>query len=168
MCSLRSICAYFDTQGYYINGNYHPVEVSMFGKGQIIHLNLEKTCSCEFSKEEVHSIMRNDHGLKPRKRGINDDKMANIIKFFYKSFRSFPADMVGVISKESEMILKSLKIPTVNLGDKYDASFSTIRSGRRPCYLHARKGASIKCSLNIVQDLYHYIDKIIRNQNQTV
>lgn len=78
---MEIFCAYFDVQGFYIDGVFHPVEICMKTKKEIFHSRVKKDCNCRPSNQENKSMVyltKNYHGLTLTDDGIHFKKLINV------------------------------------------------------------------------------------------
>lgn len=157
-------CGYFDTQGFYIDGRFHPVEIAVLSENFLFHAKVAKECPCVPSKEEksqISYLINNHHGLKYTEGdGVNNADLTVLIKEFHESSAEGLTCDWAVRSKEAEIVLRRLDIPCVNINERYDATFKKIDKKNLPCYLHDPQWPRFKCSLNIVQYMKQYVDYI--------
>ena len=156
------ICSYFDTQGFYIDKTYHPVEAAIIGDGQLIHLKVAKKCDCSPTSSELCQIKflsNHHHGLDINRDGVSKEQLKDMMVRCYRSCRTSSKFMVGCRSKESEELLDWMGIPFVNVNHLYGATFNIIDTKRKPCNFHSNNSVNYKCSLSIVQDLSAYMKK---------
>lgn len=158
---MEFICCYFDTQGFYINETYHPIEVAMSGDNFLWHTRVAKKCGCQPSgseKSQMRYLTENHHGLRAESEGSMLCEVKELVKGMYESNRTEKKFLVACRSRESEFMLKRFNIPFININDKYGATFAKIKKGRKPCILHGYKmDESIKCSLNLIQDMEQFV-----------
>ena len=165
---MEYICAYFDTQGFYINGSYHPVEVVIFDNEYLVHVKVAKTCDCNPSSKEENQIKyleTNHHGFRYDNwcGGIDPYELKEMLLAFYQSCRSNTKLLVACRSKEAESLLDNFNIPKLNINESYGASFKQIDLKNEPCYLHCIPTVNYKCSLNIVQYMKKHMDFVKEN-----
>lgn len=157
---MEYICSYFDTQGFYIGNSFHPVEAVMYGDSFLVQTRVAKTCDCHPSSSErnqMRYLKENHHGLEINREGVPLTDLKELMKAFYKGVKNNKKFLVGVRSREAETFLDKLNIPVLNINLLYGATFNAITSGHKPCMFHKNQSTTIKCSLNIVQDMEQYI-----------
>lgn len=159
---MDHICAYFDTQGFYINNVYHPAEVSLLADGRLIHLKVRKSCDCSFSQEErkqANYLTSYHHGLEISNDGVSKDEMKEMMVKYFRASRTNGYVLTGCRSKQAEELLDWMDIPYVNINNLYGVTFKAIDGGRKQCINHKENVIKFKCSLSIVQDMATYMKK---------
>ena len=131
-------CAYFDVQGFYINGIFHPAEMCMISKKETFHAKVKKDCNCKPSKEERKSMIyltANHHGLALTDEGVHFRRMQSMVTKVYHRSKSEPSIYIACKSKESSDLLDYFGLPNVHL-NKLNVSHEEIDSERRTCHFH--------------------------------
>lgn len=157
---MEYICAYFDTQGFYINSVYHPIEVAMSGDETIWQVRVAKKCSCCPTKSErsqMHYLTENHHGLESSVKGVILSEVKEMVISFYKACRTNKHFLVACRSREAETMLDKFNIPFININHMHGATFNAIKTGRKPCLMHKSTSALMKCSLNLILDMENFI-----------
>lgn len=160
--NMDHICAYFDTQGFYINNLFHPAEVALLADGRIIHLKVRKACDCSLSQDEKNQakyLTTYLHGLEINNEGVSSQEMKEIIVKYFRASRKNGYVLAACKSKQAEELLDWMDIPFVNINNLYGASFKSIDDDRKPCINHKQNAMKYKCSHSIVQDMYTYMKK---------
>lgn len=151
-------CAYFDVQGFYINGLFHPAEVCMITKKDIYHVKVKKSCNCNPTKQEQKNITyltKYHHGLEITEEGIHFKRLRWDLKKIYNRVLAEPSIYIACKSKEAAELLDFYSLPNLNLND-FNVNHVDIDTGRRPCRFHDQS-KQFKCSYNIVKDLKRHV-----------
>ena len=135
---MEIFCGYFDTQGFYIDGVFQPVEVCFITAKETLHTLVKKNCSCSPSIEEKKSIYyltKKYHGLKLSNSGIDIKSLRYIIRKMYNKAICRTSAYVACKSKEAEDLLDPFGIENMNL-NSMGRDFKDINTRTRPCSFH--------------------------------
>uniref|UniRef100_A0A158P513 Maelstrom domain-containing protein n=1 Tax=Tetranychus urticae TaxID=32264 RepID=A0A158P513_TETUR len=157
------ICAYFDTQGFSVDGTFLPREICLLNDSATINLMVDQIYSKPTDKEkiQIEYLTNKFHGLElVPKASVKEDYAKTLIKLFYEFSRDGRKYYMACKSKESENYLTELHIPVLNILQVYGATHKTINRDQKPCTFHNRDDNYLKCSLNIVQDMKIFIDNM--------
>lgn len=157
------ICAYFDAQGFTIDGVFQPREICLLNDNSIINLivNQKYFQPTEKEKIQIEYLTNKFHGLDLEpKNSVKEDYAKTLIKLFYEYSLEGRKYYMACKSKESEKYLTELHIPVLNILEVYGATHKAINRGQKPCTFHNRDDDYLKCSLNIVKDMKIFIDEM--------
>ena len=158
---MDRICGYFDTQGFYHKGLFHPLEVAVLGgcvtMSAAVDHNLNPT---KFSKKDKKNVnfAEKYHGIPccSTNQRMDPQLLPIMLQNFYEGRATDSKYLIACKSLEAERILTTLAIPCINIVDQ-GATWKNISNGRKPCHLHLNGD---KCSLNAVLDLNNWVDSL--------
>ena len=152
--------AYFDTQGFYIDGYYHPAECTILTDDYLVHVKVKKTCDCAPTSRDTKQL----NYLKYHHHGFQLDDVENGIE--YSDLKVYLIDLgrhakethqeVACRSKEAQMILDRFEVPNININRVFSATFNTINLHYKPCYYHSYPNPAF-VALSILFNIYENI-----------
>lgn len=159
------ICGFFDTQGFYYNDQYFPREVALLSKTTCIGLSIDH--GLKFSdlsssdKKQANYNTKYHHGLpfNSKNCGMSVSGMKKTIRDFYETYATNDQFLIACKSKEAEAILRSVRIPRINL-ENMGATWNAFGFVPRACHLHV-EGMDKKCSIAAVNALKEWVKKKI-------
>ena len=161
---MDKICAFFDCQGFYIDGDFAPREAAYTDFYKTCHFSVDPNWKCstisEADQRSSAYLMENHHGLSIL-MGDGENLPADMLKLeiekCYRRTRS--VFRVAVKSKEADEYLASCGIPTINLLI-YGATHKNIDDGSvHPCSLHCKDiCAKPRCALANVHLMRKWVE----------
>lgn len=164
------ICGYFDAQGFYSKDQFYPREIALLSKSVCVGLNINH--GLRLNEQTLADVARAEyntrfiHGLsfKGKNAGMSISAMRVTILEFYETYRDADRFLIACKNKEAEAILRSLKIPRINL-ETYGANWNSSEfTNFRACHLH-EAGKDRKCSLVAVNGLKEWVEKRLNQES---
>lgn len=147
---MSNICAFFDVQGFHLNGQFLPREIACLSEASTIHfaVNHGKRASDITPQDDwsISMVVNEIHGLpfQCNGQGLLPNQAFSLLATFYGSSTTQDKFLVGYVSSDAEGILRKLAIPRVRI-------VLTSDDTSPPCQLHPNQ-AKYQCALkNVVK-----------------